>query len=111
MQVFLQASLDRVLELNFESCIGCLYRWKLLGNSHTKRIRVSFDMYQSADGTKIDFDLASQSVGKEFINPHPELAGGNGIMRYRFKASKPGKATLTFDYGYRTHNRRCLVKS
>ena len=51
----------------------------------------------------IDFELASQSVGKEFIildQPAPPIAGGNGIAVYRFLATKPGKATLTFEYGY-----------
>ena len=92
-----------MLELNFDNCIGCLYRWKLLGNAYTKRIRVRFDMSVNYDWTAFEFDLAWQSIGKEFINLNIDgnTSGGNGLTKYRFSATKPGKATLTFEYRYR----------
>lgn len=49
----------------------------------------------------LDFDLVSQSIGKEFITlTNPNDNGGSGLTRYRFNATKTGKATLTFIYGY-----------
>ncbi len=36
----MQASVDRILVLNFIGCGGCAYRWKLRSNSYTKRIKV-----------------------------------------------------------------------
>uniref|UniRef100_A0A7S0N2C8 Proteinase inhibitor I42 chagasin domain-containing protein n=1 Tax=Cryptomonas curvata TaxID=233186 RepID=A0A7S0N2C8_9CRYP len=76
-----QSSSDRLLQLNFEACSACSYRWKQLPNSYTKRII---------------------SVGKEFISTDThELTRESGKMRYHFLAFKPGRATLTFEYGSR----------
>eukprot|EP00291_Cryptomonas_curvata_P025566 CAMPEP_0172175774 /NCGR_PEP_ID=MMETSP1050-20130122/14420_1 /TAXON_ID=233186 /ORGANISM="Cryptomonas curvata, Strain CCAP979/52" /LENGTH=224 /DNA_ID=CAMNT_0012847925 /DNA_START=104 /DNA_END=774 /DNA_ORIENTATION=+ len=73
------SSLDRILELHFETCIGCSYRWKLLSNPFTARIK---------------------SVGKEIVPTNgPDKTGGSGKTRYLFSAFNPGKADLTFEYG------------
>ncbi len=57
-----------------------------------------------------NFDL--QSVGKEFLNTTRSAAvtvkEGFGKVLYRFSAFKPGKATLTFEYGYAL-TARCTI--
>uniref|UniRef100_A0A7S0N1L0 Uncharacterized protein n=1 Tax=Cryptomonas curvata TaxID=233186 RepID=A0A7S0N1L0_9CRYP len=68
----------RFLDLYFETCVSCGYRWKLKSNSYTKRIK---------------------AYHKELISNKNGLLGGQDTVLYRFKAFNSGKATLPYEYG------------
>ncbi len=47
--------------------------------------------------------LTIQSIGKGLIISDKAIEGCNAFKLYRFNATKTGKATLTFAYGYVVH--------
>jgi hypothetical protein len=107
-----QISLNRILELNFENCVGCAYRWKLRSNPFTDRIKVGSKLvFLSKSGwNSSSHNFCFQSVGKKYINSNGiseedlGILGSQGVpgkTSYLFSAFKPGIANLMFEYGYK----------